>query len=215
MKIKWLGHSCFLLTSEKGIRVLTDPYKSDSQLTYPAVRESADIVTISHEHFDHNFTSYITGNPAIIKDSGYINIKGIEIRGIKAWHDLSQGKERGAITIYCINIDGIKICHLGDLGHILTDAQINDIGVVDILLIPVGGVFTIGIKEASEICDAIKPKVVIPMHYKTDRCGFLTWSASDFVKNKENVRKLEISEVDLTKENLPVTTEFLILRYAL
>jgi L-ascorbate metabolism protein UlaG (beta-lactamase superfamily) len=192
-----------------------DPYKTDSHLTYPVVRESADIVTISHEHFDHNFTSYVTGNPAIVKDSGCINIKGVEIRGIRAWHDSSKGKERGEIIIYCINIDGIRVCHLGDLGHILADKQIDDVGMVDVLLIPIGGIFTIGIEEASEVCNAIKPKVVIPMHYKTDRCGFVQWGVNDFVKDKKNVRKLETSEIDLRKDNLPVTTEVLVLRYAL
>lgn len=214
MKINWLGHSCFLITSDKGTKIITDPFRADSHLSYPQVKENADIVTVSHEHLDHNFVSSIQGKPEIVKGSTTKTVKNAVIKGISVWHDDTKGMQRGANTIFCIYIDGINICHLGDLGHILTENERGEIGQVDVLLIPIGGLFTIDIEMATEICEHIKPRIVIPMHYKTDRCQWLKWSADDFVKGKRNYKKLDSSEIEFTKDSLPTETEIIMLKYA-
>ena len=214
MKIKWLGHSCFLITSVEGVRIVLDPYKSESHLNYIEVREKADLVTVSHEHYDHNYTALIPGNPEVVKGHGTRNIKGIAIRGIDAWHDEAGGKERGSNTIFCLSIEGMQVCHMGDLGHLPTEEQLIEIGKVDILLLPVGGVFTIDVKAANELIDKLKPKVAIPMHYKTDRCTWLQYEADDFTRGKSNVKRLDTSEVELSKAKLPWTAEIIILQYS-
>ncbi|MCX6004779.1 MAG: MBL fold metallo-hydrolase [Chloroflexi bacterium] len=211
MKIKWLGHSCFLLTSEKGTRILMDPFTAGQYQNYPVVKETVDIVTISHGHPDHNNVAAASGNPEIVKESGTRNIKGVSIKGINVWHDENKGKERGENIIFCLEVDGVQLCHVGDLGHSLSGEQISEIGSVDVLLIPIDGVFTIDAGTAKKVCDALKPKLVIPMHYKTDSCDWPQWSAKDFVKDVKNVRHVESSEVEITKDKLPAETEYIVL----
>src|SRR4030042_891485 len=163
MKLRWLGHSCFLITSEIGLRIITDPYNAVQGVKYEPVKETADIVTMSHDHFDHNNISSVAGKPELIKGNGVKNIKGIQFRGIASYHDESGGKQRGVNSIFCFSIDGINICHLGDLGHLLNGGQLKEIGEVDLLLIPVGGFYTIDAMVATQICNELKPKVAIPM----------------------------------------------------
>jgi len=214
MKIRWLGHSCFLITADNGVRIILDPFKSESHLSYPPVKESADIVTISHGHFDHNHTALIPGKFEVIKESGLKSIKDVGIKGVSAWHDDSGGRERGNNIVYCLNVDGIRMCHLGDLGHGLTIEQKREIGEVDVLFVPIGGIFTLDIAAASMVCEDLKPKIAIPMHYKTDRCAFLQYSADDFIKGKKNAKRLDSSEVEIKKESLPSELEILVLQYA-
>ena len=214
MKIKWLGHSCFLITSDGGVRAILDPYKAENYLNYIEVRETADLVTVSHDHYDHNYTALIQGNPEVIRGKGSWKVRGISIRGIEAWHDESGGKERGANTIFCLELEGVSVCHMGDLGHLPDEAARREIGAVDILLLPVGAVFTIGVDIATDIVDVMKPKVVIPMHYKTDRCAWLKYTADDFAEGKGNVIRLNESEVEISKAKLPSKTEIIILQYA-
>lgn len=213
MRIKWFGQSCFLLTSMAGVGVLMDPFKADSYLSYAQVKQPADIVTVSHEHFDHNYLADIPGQYEVLKGGVDRIISGISIKGIKAFHDDSLGKERGVNTVFCVNMDGINICHLGDLGHRLSSSEIAAVGKVDILLVPVGGVFTIDCEVAARVCQDINPQVVIPMHYKTDRCQFLQWTADDFIKGKPNARKLDSSEVEFSSGSLPSGMEIIILKY--
>src|SRR4030042_2055382 len=116
MKVKLLGHASFLISSETGVKIITDPYPQGSGLSYAPVNETADIVTVSHDHFDHNNISSVPGTPEVITGNGIKNVKGIQFKGMATHHDQSQGKERGANTIFCFSVDGIKLCHLGDLG---------------------------------------------------------------------------------------------------
>lgn len=161
MKIKWLGLASFLITSDKGIKIITDPYETKGDLSYREIEESADIVTVSHDHFDHNNVAAIRDNPKIFRKIGKSDIEGIKFRGITCFHDNFEGKERGKNIISCFEVDGVKLCHLGDLGHQLSDEQISEIGPVDVLLVPVGGVFTIDAKVATELCYQLRPKIVI------------------------------------------------------
>jgi len=214
MIIKWLGHACFLLTSEEGLRVITDPYTVGGGINYSSIKEAADIVVISHGHADHNNVSAVRGKPEVVKGSGIRTAKGVQFRGIATYHDASQGKQRGTNTVFCFSLEGIKLCHLGDLGHLLGQAQISEIGVVDILFIPVGGFYTIDAAEASQVCNQLKSKVMIPMHFRTPQCTYPITGVDDFLRNKENVRKMDSSEIEFRLEELPTVTEIVILKPA-
>ncbi len=215
MKLKWLGHSCFLITSETGLRIITDPYPQGSGLNYSPINEAADIVTVSHDHFDHNNISAVSGKPEVITGNGVKNVKGIQFTGIATHHDESQGKERGTNMIFSFSVDGIKLCHLGDLGHRLSKEQIAEIGALDILFIPIGGVFTIDAKMASTVSDDLKPKVVMPMHCKTHKCDWPLNTIEDFLAGKKNVKKLNSSETEFKAGKLPEATEIMALQPAL
>ncbi len=213
MNIKWLGHASFLITSAGGTKIITDPYQSGSGLSYGEITESADIVTVSHDHFDHNNIAAVGGNPRVVKGSA--EVKGIEFKGILSFHDDSGGGQRGRNTILCFAVDGVKICHLGDLGHRLNDQQAAAVGAVDVLLVPVGGTYTIDAAAASAVCEKLNPRVAIPMHYKTAECDFPVAGVDDFLRGKPAVRRPDSSEVELTKDSLPVGMEVIVLKPAL
>lgn len=203
MKIKFLGHASFLIESDKGVRIITDPYKPgcfDGGIKYEPITETADIVTISHEHDDHNCTD-IKGNPAIVRGAGMKETKGIKITGTDVFHDESGGAERGTNTIYKMTIDGMNIIHLGDLGHPLSDEDVTKLVPVDILFVPVGGYFTIDAVIAEDTVKKLGPKVVIPMHFKTDKCGFPIAGVEEYIDNK-STKKFE-GEVQIRKQDLP------------
>lgn len=143
MKVQWLGHASFMITSDAGTKIITDPYTPGGPLAYGEIKESADIVTVSHEHFDHNNVASVGGNPEVVRGAGAKEVKGIGFNGIATYHDDTGGSQRGNNTIFCFEVDGVRVCHLGDLGHQLGDKEIADIGRVDIVLVPVGGNFTI------------------------------------------------------------------------
>lgn len=217
MKVTWLGHASFLITSDKGIKIITDPYTPGVYgLEYKQISESADVVTVSHEHDDHNNAGAIPGKPQIIKGAGKHQAKSIEFRGIASCHDDCGGKERGDNVIFAFNIDDIKMCHLGDLGRPLTDKEISGIGKVDVLMIPVGGAFTIDAAGADKVIAQIKPKIVFPMHYQTDRCpNFPVATADPFLKGKNNVKKTDGSSTELKKGQMPAATQVILLRHEL
>jgi L-ascorbate metabolism protein UlaG (beta-lactamase superfamily) len=215
MKLKWLGHSCFLITSETGLKIITDPYSTAGGISYSPVNEAADIVTVSHDHRDHNNVAAVPGKPEVITGSGIKTVKGIQFNGIPSHHDKSKGTERGANTIFCFTVDGINLCHLGDLGHDLNREEIAQVGSVDVLFIPIGGLYTIDAKLASQVIDNLKPKVVAPMHYKTPKCNFPITGVEDFITDKKNVKKLNSSEIEFKAGKLPETTEILVLQSAL
>lgn len=211
MKIKFLGHASFLITSDKGIKIITDPYKPGcfgGGIKYSPITEEANIVTISHEHDDHNETN-IKGNPSFVRKHGAQEIGEIKINGVETYHDESGGKERGPNTIFNILIDGMNLVHLGDLGHTLSPDVAAKIGNVDVLIIPVGGYFTIDAKKAEDVISTLKPKVVIPMHFKTDKCGFPIAPVENFTKGKD-IRKID-DELEIKKENLPAETTIYVL----
>ena len=213
MKIKWLGHAAFLITSEAGTKIITDPYTPTEELSYGEIKESADIVTVSHTHSDHGNVASVRGNPRIVK--GTAEVKGIKFKGIAVHHDEAQGKKRGSNTVFCFEVDGIKLCHLGDLGHQLTDKQVAEIGKVDILLVPVGGFYTIDATVATRVCDQLKPRVIIPMHFKNDKCDYPISGVEEFLRGKKDIRRLEASEVEFKTGKLPTNTQIIVLRPAL
>ncbi|NWF77754.1 MAG: MBL fold metallo-hydrolase [Chloroflexi bacterium] len=215
MKIKWLGHACFLITSKGGVRIITDPYAVGSGIDYSPIKETADIVVVSHDHDDHSNVASVQGKPEVVRGSGTRIAKGIQFKGIASYHDAFQGEQRGPNTIFCFAVDNMKLCHLGDLGHMLSTGQVTEIGAIDILFIPVGGFLTIDAPMASQVCNQLKPKVVIPMHFKTPKCAYPIAGVEDFLKGKKNVRRVGGSEVDFEKEKLPAATEIVLLQPAL
>jgi len=215
MKIEWLGHSCFLITAKNGLRVITDPYNVGGGIGYGPVRETADVVLVSHDHGDHNNVSAVQGKPEVIRGIGARNVGGTEFRGVGAFHDASGGKQRGFNTVFCFAVDDVRLCHLGDLGHVLSDAEVEQIGVVDVLFIPVGGFYTVDASTAKQVCDQLRPKVVIPMHFKTAKCGYPIAGVEDFLKGKKDVRRVRGSEVELEHDELPAGPEIVVLQPAL
>ena len=216
MKIEWLGHASFLITAEDGTRIITDPYATGGSIKYGKIDKAADIVTMSHEqHDDHNNPRTIKGKPEIITGVGSRTVKRIEIKGVKSFHDNAGGRQRGPNTIFCFTVDGIRVCHLGDLGHELNDRQVAELGAVDILLIPVGGFYTIDAETATWICERLKPRVVIPMHYRTAKCTMPISEAEDFLRGKTKVKRINASEIQFPKEELPAATEIVVLKHAL
>ena len=211
MKVKWLGHSSFKITSDNGTSVITDPYSAYSGLSYGEIKESADVVTISHEHGDHNNAAAVQGNPELVKEAAPVEKKGIKFNGVSTYHDDAGGSKRGGNTIFCFEIDGVRVCHLGDLGHPLGDKEASEIGKVDVVLTPVGGFFTIDAKTATGVCDQLAPKVIIPMHFKNDKCAFPISAVDDFLEGKTGVSKPGVNEVEFKKENLPATTQIVVL----
>jgi L-ascorbate metabolism protein UlaG (beta-lactamase superfamily) len=215
MKIKYLGHAAFAITSDTGVKIITDPYETGPDLTYGEITESADIVTVSHDHFDHNNVAAVKGNPEVVRLSGKSKAKGIEVKGVASYHDEAGGSLRGGNIIFCFELDGIRVCHLGDLGHLLDDKQVKEIGSVDILLIPVGGFFTIDAKVATQVCNQLKPKVIIPMHYKTEKSMPDIFGVDEFLSGKANVTRLDTSQVEFKPGELSATTQIIVLKPAL
>jgi len=213
MKIKWLGHASFLITSDSGVRIITDPYTPDESLRYDNINETVDIVTVSHEHFDHNNVKAIKGNPVILKKSA--EVSGITFKAVSAFHDNDGGKKRGPDLIFCFAVDGVKVCHLGDLGQIPDDKQVSEIGSVDILFIPAGGYFTIEPDVAGQVVTKIKPKVIIPMHFQTEKTSLPLADVNKFLKGQPNVKRLDTSEIEFKLETLPKTAEIIVLRPSL
>lgn len=204
MRIKWNGHASFTITGNDGTVVVTDPYDPGGfggVLKYEPVRDRADIALVSHDHADHNYVKSLSGSPQVVKGSG--EAKGIRVKGIDTYHDESQGSERGENTVFAFNLDGINICFAGDLGHLLSQEQVEAIGPVDILLVPVGGKFTIDEEGAVKVIEALNPKLTIPMHFKTEKCDLPVAGVEGFLSRVKNVSKLGKSEVEVSKDNLP------------
>ena len=213
MKLKWLAHAAFLITADDGTRIVTDPYATGEGFKHGEINESADIVTVSHEHFDHNNADTVKNNPEVVKDSA--EVKGITIKAIATAHDDSGGSERGKNNIYCFQVDGVRVCHMGDLGHLLTDNQVVEIGKVHVLLIPVGGFFTIDAKTAQMVAEQVRARVIIPMHYKTDKMNLPISGLDEFLKDKESVTRIDGSEVEFTRADLPSSPTIMVLRPSL
>ena len=212
MQIKWLGHASFLVTSKDNTKIITDPYIVEGGIRYDPINESADITTVSHNHGDHNNVGIIKGNPRVLRDPGSYVVKGIEIKTVQVYHDGTKGSQRGSNLIFCFKVDELNLCHLGDLGHELSQQQVSQIGPVDILFVPIGGFFTIDSSQASKVVQYVNPKVVFPMHFKNSKVDYPIADVGQFLIGKKNVRKVESSEVEINKETLPVETEVVVLQ---
>jgi len=206
MYITWLGQSCFKIQG-KNAAIITDPYQPAIGLTLP--RLTADIVTVSHQHKDHNNIEAVSGNPFVVTTPGEYEIKNVFIQGIPSWHDEKDGNERGANTIFLFSLEEMKLAHLGDLGTVLSDEQLEKLEGVDVLLVPVGGVYTIDAKKAVEVINQVEPRLVIPMHYQINGLAYKLQPVSRFcdemgVKVNGAEEKLRITKKDLPVEETKV-----------
>ncbi|MBQ8110786.1 MAG: MBL fold metallo-hydrolase [Clostridia bacterium] len=197
MKLKWLGHSCFQLTLDNESVLVTDPY--DDSVGYPPLNLRADAALSSHGHFDHNNFAAIEGDPVILNAPGVREICGARITGVPSFHDDAGGAKRGANIIHVIEADGLKIVHLGDLGHLPdTDEQRAALSDADVLLVPIGGFFTIDTPAAVKLIEAYRPRSAIAMHFANRYCHFTVSDESEFMR-LTGARRLP-NEIELTKD---------------
>ena len=210
MEIKWLGHSCFVIKGKEKA-VITDPYHPD--LGYSLGEPEADIVTLSHLHPGHSYAEGVANNPKQIKVPGEYEIGGVFITGIATFHDTEGGKTRGKNTVYSIEMDGMTLCHLGDLGHPLRPEMVDELGVIDILFLPVGEVSTIPVSIAVETVKELNPHIAIPMHYKTNVVARNLEPVDKFLKEM-GIREAEPrSKLSVSESSLPSGTQVVVLNY--
>jgi len=205
MKIKWYGHATFGITTDSGVRIITDPYVAgsfDGAVKYPPVTDKFDIALQSHGHADHAGADKVPGKPTVVEGPGTHDVKNIEFKGVKTYHDSSKGTERGENTVFTFEADGVRVCFCGDLGHALTPEQAAEIGEVDVILVPVGGYFTIDAKDAWSVVDALNASVVVPMHYKTEHLDFPIAPLEPFVEGKDNVERPGTTEFEIRGADL-------------
>jgi len=212
MQIIWHGQSCFQITATRNkgeqVSILIDPFSEEIGLRVP--KFEADILLVSHDHHDHNNVKAVSGNPFIIDGPGEYEIKNVFIEGISSWHDNSQGKERGENTIYTIEVEDLKLCHVSDFGQKeLTKEQLEKIGQVDILMIPIGGIYTISDREALKVMSQLEPKIIIPMHYQIPKLKIKLDGLDRFlkvvgIKSIEPQPKLTIKKKDVSLEEVKI-----------
>lgn len=216
MKITWLGHASFLIESRDGTRIVTDPFESgsyDGAVGYTPIECVADAVTVSHDHADHNAVDCVKGDPEVVRGTEPVTIKEIGIRGISTYHDENKGKDRGRNTVYVMEIEGMRVAHLGDLGHTLTNEERDALGNVDVIFAPVGGYYTIGPDEAKQVAEQLGAKVIVPMHYKTDALGFPIQPVDDFLKLMGNVERANGTSFEIQRSDLPEVAKVVVLDY--
>lgn len=212
MNIVWHGHSLFKITTNpqknSPIKIIIDPYNKSIGLRVPKLE--ANILLITHQHDDHNNIKAVSGNPFLIEGPGEYDVENIFIEGIPSFHDESQGKERGGNTIYTIESEGLRLCHLGDLGQKeLTEQQLEKIGDVDILMIPVGGTYTISAQEAGKIMSQLEPRITIPMHYGLPNLKIKLDPINNFLKafglkSLPSMKKLSIKKKDIASDEAKI-----------
>ncbi|MBU0619033.1 MBL fold metallo-hydrolase [Patescibacteria group bacterium] len=209
MEIVYFGHSCFWLkTQEAG--VLMDPFADKIGMRLPKV--APDIVCCSHQHSGHNDVSQISNSAFIISAPGEYEIKNVSITGLAAWHDGVDGKDRGRNTVYIVEAEGWRLCHLGDIGHLLSDKECDLINSVDVLMIPVGGETTIDAKQAAAVVAQLEPRLVLPMHFKTNKTAEYAKAKTpieDFLQEMNGTRvrhekKLKLSSIAAVESEMEI-----------
>src|SRR6266487_1284667 len=211
MEISWLGHSCFQLRG-KNVTLITDPFSP--QLGHSLGKISAPIVTISHNHPGHNYAVGVGGNPRVVRGPGEYEISDVLITGVASYHDDKHGQNLGRNTIYIIHMDELVICHLGDLGHILQEEQLEEVADADVLLIPIGGHHTLNAAQAAEIISQVEPRIIIPMHYQTAAFEGKRDSLDPLDKFCREMGVESITpqpKYSVTRSNLPAETQVVIL----
>ena len=213
MKIQWFGQSCFSITSQTGLKLITDPYRTglSPRFLYAPVDSSADIVTISHNHGDHDNAAAVAGNPVVVRDAGLTAVKGLEIKGIMTFHDTEKSVGVGANIVFAFEMDGIRLAHLGDLGHPLSTEQIAELQGTDVLFAQAGGGNPQDFQDVIRLWEALKTHIVIPMHFSTGHCLSQKYKAADLLRFIPNARMIGASEITVTKGNLPPPTQMYIL----
>ncbi|MFA5359144.1 MAG: MBL fold metallo-hydrolase [Patescibacteria group bacterium] len=210
MQISWLGHSCFKIETKGDndtVTLVIDPFEDSLGIKMSSCK--ADVVLVTHDHTDHNNIAAIKSEPFVIKGAGEYEVKKIVVYGVPTFHDDTKGIERGTNTCFRIDAEGLSIAHLGDLGHTLTDEQLELLEGVDVLMIPVGGKYTLDAKQASEVVSQIEPRLVLPMHFKypgvrAELDGVEVFLKELGTKKQDNIDKLKINKKDLINEDTQV-----------
>jgi L-ascorbate metabolism protein UlaG (beta-lactamase superfamily) len=210
MEISWLGHSCFRIKG-RNTTVITDPYSPD--IGYSLGKPTAGIITVSHQHSGHAYTRDIGGEPKVINGPGEYEIGGVLVIGISAYHDDERGNRHGRNTIYLMEVDEISVCHLGDLGHTLSDEQVEELENADVLLLPVGGISTIDAPAAAQVMRQLEAKLVIPMHYQTEVLNRELAPVSRFLKEIGIHEINPQTKLSITRSSLPEATQVFLLDY--
>jgi len=201
IQIRWHGHSCWEITND--VTLVTDPHDGKS-IGIPAPNVAGDIILVSHDHYDHNSVKSVEKDSSkVVLDERKRTIDDIEIKGIESFHDEDHGSKRGKNIIYKFVVDGINFCHLGDLGHDLDEESVEKIGQVDILFIPIGGTFTVDDKLAWNLVKKIKPRIIVPMHYKIGGLSLPIASVDAFLEASDYAINHVGNEIDIEKEDLP------------
>lgn len=206
MNIQYYGHSCFKITTkpagrgQEDVNIFLDPFDKSIGLRPP--QGQADMVLVTHDHADHNNVSALKGDPSVVNIPGEYSVKGVNIIGLSSFHDAVEGAERGANTIYVLESEDLKICHLGDLGGDLSGKQLEEIDGVDVLMIPIGGKYTLDYKKAAELIKKIEPAIVIPMHYKINGSTLDVDDEKKFCNEMGNCPKEKVSKLNLKKKDL-------------
>lgn len=205
LEIRWRGHSCFEISND--YTLITDPHDGKS-IGIPTPLVTADVVLVSHNHYDHNSIKTVANeNTTIITDKRKRTIHNITIKGISTFHDTCQGEKRGENTVFLFTIENITFCHLGDLGHVLSEKQIESLGTVDILFIPVGGTYTLDIDKTWELISNINPRIIVPMHYKIEGLSLPIAPVDDFLSHAiYDVLKVG-NQIDIEPEDFPKNPE--------
>jgi L-ascorbate metabolism protein UlaG (beta-lactamase superfamily) len=218
MKLRYLGHAAFELELADGRRLVFDPYESgayDGALGYGPIEGPHDIAVVSHDHPDHRFEE-VTSKAATVWDSaGEADLDGVTITSVPTFHDETEGSERGTNLISIVEAEGVRIAHLGDLGHAVTKDDAPALAGVDVMIVPVGGFFTIDAAAAKAIVDEFSPKIVVPMHYKTGKCGFPIAPVDEFTMLMGEFTEAGGSELDISAGSLPASTKVTVLDPAL
>jgi L-ascorbate metabolism protein UlaG (beta-lactamase superfamily) len=211
VEVEWLGHACF--TIRGGTKtVIFDPFKGTG---LPEPKTKADVVLCSHAHSDHSNARAVSHEKSTVIEgfTGTREIDSMSIKGVATFHDDSQGSKRGRNSVYVVRIDDVAFCHLGDLGHTLSRSQIDEIGSVDVLFLPVGGFFTIGPKEAREVMESLRPRIAVPMHYRAPGMSLMfrpLKTAEDFICADDNIRRLDGPTFTVSKADLPESTTIIV-----
>jgi L-ascorbate metabolism protein UlaG (beta-lactamase superfamily) len=205
MEIKYLGHAAFELSLESGTHIVFDPYTAGAfgTLDYEPIERDYDVAVVSHDHEDHSCREVLSRSKKVIGKSGKVTIEEITIESLKTYHDEAKGASRGGNLVSIVSAEGLRVVHLGDLGHPITAKDYPMLVGVDVLMIPVGGHFTIDAAAAANVVGELKPKIVIPMHYRTPQVDFPITPVENFTKLMDNVERAGASEIVLTKETLP------------
>jgi L-ascorbate metabolism protein UlaG (beta-lactamase superfamily) len=216
VKIRYLGHAAFELVLDRGMKVVFDPYKAGAfgTMRYGAIKGPFDVAVVSHEHEDHRCQGVLSRSRHIVDAAGVATIEGMRIESIATFHDERRGGERGKNLVSIVEAEGLRIAHLGDLGHAITTKNYAMLTGIDVMMVPVGGHFTIDAATAAKIVKEFAPKIAIPMHYRTPKVDFPISSVEDFTKLMDDVERNGVSEIEVTKATLPAGTKTVVLEPA-
>lgn len=211
VRVSWLGHAMFLLEDGEGNRLVTDPYGDGVGYALPSVE--ANIVLVSHDHFDHGNVGLVKGNPVVVREAGEHEAGGVKITGFSTFHDTSGGGERGSNVVFRWRMQGLTFVHLGDLGHPLDSGLASALKGVDVLFVPVGGTFTIDDAQAAALVEELAPRIAVPMHFRNSGCSFPILTVEPFSSRFNRLQKVGSSPLYLAPGGLPEPTLVLVMDF--